>query len=62
MGKIINTHIHLGGSWVTDSEYTEEQLLQNMEENGIDGMMVLPLAEPKPDNFEAHDRISNKFP
>ena len=57
MGKIINAHIHLGGSFVTDSYYTEEQLLKNMEDNKIDGMMVLPLAEPTPDNIEGHNRI-----
>lgn len=57
MAKIINAHIHLGGSFVTDSCYTEEQLLKNMEDNHIDGMVVLPLAEPTPDNFEGHNRI-----
>ena len=57
MCNIINTHIHLGGSYVTDSNYTEEQLLKNMEDNNVYGMMVLPLAEPKPDYKEAHDRI-----
>lgn len=57
MAKIINSHIHLGGSWVADANYTEQQLINNMMENNIDGMMVLPLAEPTPDNFEAHNRI-----
>lgn len=57
MSKIINAHIHLGGSFVTDSYYSEEQLLSCMEENHLDGMMVLPLAEPTPDNIEGHNRI-----
>ncbi len=57
MSKIINAHIHLGGSHVVDSVYTEEQLLKNMEDNHIDGMVVLPLAEPTPDNFEGHNRV-----
>lgn len=57
MSQIINSHTHLGGSWVTDNIYTEKQLLQNMEENHIDGMIVLPIPEPTPDSFEAHNRI-----
>ena len=65
MGKIINSHIHLGGSWVADAEYNEEQLMKNMEENGVDGIMVLPLPEPKPNYREMHDRIyamTQKYP
>ena len=65
MAKIINTHIHLGASWVTDSKFTEEQLLKNMEDAHVDGMMVLPLAEPQPTAFDMHNRIyefTKKYP
>ncbi len=57
MGRIVNTHIHLGGSGVTDSVYTEATLLENMDSNHLDAMMVLPLSEPLPDNRTMHDRI-----
>jgi len=57
MSKIINSHIHLGGSHIIDANYTEEQLVKNMEENNVYGMMVLPIAEPKPNYREMHDRI-----
>lgn len=57
MAKVINTHMHLGQSYLTDTILTEEMVLQNMEENGIDGAMVYPIVEPKPDNKTAHDMI-----
>ena len=55
--EIINTHIHLGGSRVIDSNYSEESVLADMANNGLTGCMVYPLAEPTPDNFQAHDRV-----
>ncbi|MBQ6913660.1 MAG: hypothetical protein IJQ30_05385, partial [Acidaminococcaceae bacterium] len=55
--EIINSHIHLGGSRVIDSNYSEESVLADMENNGLSGCMVYPLAEPTPDNFKAHDRV-----
>ena len=57
MGKIINTHIHLGGSHMTPSNYSEEQLLECMEKIHLDGMMVLPIGDPIPDCRTMHDRI-----
>lgn len=57
MGKIINTHLHLGGSYIAGSNYTEDQLLQCMEDNKLDGMMILPIGDPKPDAKTIHNRI-----
>ncbi len=57
MGKIINTHLHLGGSYMTASDYSEESLLNCMEKNNLDGMMILPIGDPKPDSKSMHDRI-----
>jgi len=55
--EIINSHIHLGNSWIIDSDYSEQSLIDDMDRNQISGMCILPLAEPKPDNVEAHNRI-----
>ena len=57
MGKIINTHLHLGGSYIAGSNYTEDQLLQCMEDNKLDGMMILPIGDPKPDAKTIHNRL-----
>lgn len=57
MGKVINTHLHLGGSYMTPSDYSEEQLLACMEKNNLDGIMALPIGDPKPEAKAVHDRI-----
>ena len=54
---IIDSHVHLGGSHVTDSNYTEDQWLGIMEKNNVDAIFCLPLAEAKPSTQEMHDRI-----
>ena len=55
--EIINAHIHLGGSRILDTDYSEELLCESMEREGVTGICVMPFTEPYPDNFQAHTRI-----
>ena len=57
---IIDSHMHIGASHVTDSEYTEDQWLEIMDRLGLDAVICLPLAEAKPSPKAMHDRV-HKF-
>jgi len=57
-GKVIDAHEHLGGCRVFGLNTTEEELLQRMEECGIDAMIVQPYPGAE-DPVKTHDRIAN---
>ena len=54
---IIDSHIHLGASRVTESNYTEAQLLGTHEKWGVDVSIVLPLPHAAPSPEALHERI-----
>lgn len=62
--KIVDAHAHLGGCRVFGLQTSEDELLQRMEESGIDATIVQPY--PGAENpARTHDRIANlaaKYP
>ena len=55
---IIDTHQHLGRSMFTGVETTEADLLDAMDENGVDVALVIP--QPTLEDIpQCHDRIAN---
>jgi uncharacterized protein len=54
---IVDSHIHLGASRVTESVYTEAHLLATQEKWGVDVSVVLPLPYAVPSQEAVHDRI-----
>lgn len=54
---IVDSHIHLGSCRVTESNYTEAQLLETHEKWGVDISVVLPLPHAVPSPEAAHERI-----
>lgn len=62
--KIIDAHIHLGDCRVFDMNITEDQLMEAIENAGIDAAIVQPFPGAN-DCKEVHDRIyqlSKKYP
>jgi len=55
--RIVDSHIHLGGSRVTPNVYTEAQLLGTHEKFGVDISLVLPLPHALPSPKEVHDQV-----
>lgn len=57
--KILDAHAHIGSCRVFDLEVTEEQLIRNMNEKGVDAAIVQPFpgAFPQPP-VQIHDRIA----
>ncbi len=61
---IIDSHLHLGTSMITTSNYKEADLLAALKKNGVDGAIVLPLPGAS-DEKAAHDEIAacvKKYP
>lgn len=55
--KVIDSHVHLGGSRTASISIPEETWLEVMERYKVDGVCVLPLPDPYPDSKTVHDRI-----
>jgi hypothetical protein len=57
--KILDAHAHIGSCRVFDLDVTEEQLIKNMNEKGVDAAIVQPFpgAFPQPP-VQVHDRIA----
>ena len=58
--KILDAHSHIGKCRVFDLDMTEEDLIKNMDANGIDAAIVQPFprADPQP-LVEIPDRITS---
>ncbi len=54
---VIDSHTHLGGSLVTESVYTEAELLAAMEKWSVAISLVIPLPHGTPSPEAMHDRI-----
>lgn len=54
---VINTHVHLGESRVTDLKFTEAELLATHDRGDVDVSLVLPIPHAVPSQSGAHDRI-----
>lgn len=54
---IIDTHTHLGASYVGDSNYSEEQWLKTIAKHNLSGIMSYPNPSARPSPRAAHDRI-----
>jgi uncharacterized protein len=54
---IVDTHTHLGGSYLMDEEYPEEWILGGMRQWGVGMSLVMPHSHGMPDAERAHDRV-----
>jgi uncharacterized protein len=54
---IIDTHTHVGGSFLIDEEYPEDWIIDGMRRWGVNVSLVMPHSHGTPDPERAHDRV-----
>ena len=54
---VIDTHTHLGGSWLFPEDFGEAELLGTMDKWGVDISLVMPHSHGTPTAEAAHDQV-----
>ncbi|HUV08241.1 MAG TPA: hypothetical protein VMX75_10960 [Spirochaetia bacterium] len=55
---VVDAHIHIGGSRISANDFTETELIGEMDRGGIDAAIVQPFPYPNPEAQRLHDTIA----